>query len=209
MISLIVSEYNKVLPNDMDLLYKNKVKTYYMKFYYGHYLNDETKKILYKDLLKIKNDINKDDIVLYARSYGVFYKKCINEFKNFFDDKVLISTDTILRRLRELKAKNIFVITPYNQKRHELEIKWLNNNGFKTTGSIAMGKTGGDNIAKISHDMVIKANEIANNTDADTIYIACTILSTLPIIDKLKDKIPVVTASGSLIDIINEEKLKI
>ncbi len=209
MISLIVSEYNKVLPYDMDLLYKNKVKTYYMKFYYGHYLNDEAKKILYKDLLKIKNDINKDDIILYARSYGVFYKKCINEFKNFFDNKVLISTDTILRRLRELKAKNIFVITPYNQKRHELEIKWLNNNGFKTAGSIAMGKTGGDNIGKISHDMVIKANEIANNTDTDAIYIACTILSTLPIIDKLKNKIPVVTASGSLIDIINEENLKI
>ncbi len=208
MMSLIVSELNKVLPHDMNLFYPSKVKTFYMKFYPGHFLNGEARNRMYQDLQEIKNNINRDDLVIYARSYGVFYKKCINEFKNFFDNRILISTDTILTRLRELNAKNLFVITPYNQKRHDLEIKWLNNNGFKTTGSISMGKTGGDEIAKIGHDFTLKANEIANNSSADAIYIACTILSTLPILDKLKNKIPVVTASGSLIDIINEENLK-
>ena len=99
------------------------------------------------------------------------------------------------------------MITPYNQKRHSLEIKWLNSNGFRTAGSIALGRTGGDEIASIAHDTVLRANEIANDSNADAVYIACTILSTLPIMDKLKGKKPVVTASGSLIDVINEEHL--
>ena len=204
MMSLIVSELNKVLPHDMNLFYPSKVKTFYMKFYPGHFLNGEARNRMYQDLQEIKNNINRDDLVIYARSYGVFYKKCINEFKGFFDNRVLISTDTVLRRL---KAKNLFVITPYNQKRHSLEIKWLNNNGFRTVGSIAMDKTGRDEIARIYHDTVLMANEIANDSNADAVYIACTILSTLPIMNELKNKIPVVMASGSLIDVINEGRL--
>ena len=70
MISLIVSELNSVLPYDMDLLYNGKIKTFYMRFYPGHFLNDNAKNTMYRELSEIKNNIDASDTVLYARSYG-------------------------------------------------------------------------------------------------------------------------------------------
>ena len=74
MISLIVSEFNSVLPYDVNLLYKGKVKTFYMRFYPCHFLNDNAKNTMYRKLSEIKSNIDASDIVLYVRSYGVFIK---------------------------------------------------------------------------------------------------------------------------------------
>ncbi|NON61850.1 maleate cis-trans isomerase [Acidianus sp. RZ1] len=199
MISLIVSEENPNLPKDIKLVL-NDVATFNMKFYPGHGLRNDEKRRMYMELSTIKREVEKGDAIIYARSYGVFDKKGIDELKRFFSKPVIISTEAIIKRLRNLNAKELYVVTPYNQRRHDYEIKWLYNNGFRVVGSIALGRTGGPAIASTPSELVINAVRIAQESKANAIYVACTILSTIPFIDKLSGRLPVITAASALID---------
>ncbi len=199
MISLIVSEENPVLPNDIKLVF-DEVNIFYMKYYPGHGNSKEEMRRMYNELSQIKKEVEKGDAIIYARSYGVFYSDGIKKLKEFFFKPVVISTEAIIQKLKDLKAKNLYVITPYNQRRHDYEIKWLYGFGFKVVGSIALGRTGGPAIASTPHELVINATKVAHESSADAIYIACTILSTLPILDKLRGRLPVVTAASASVD---------
>lgn len=162
---------------------------------------------MYKELGKIEKQVEMGDVIFYTRSYGVFYRPGMERLKKFFSKPTLIATETIITRLRELNAKKLYVITPYNQRRHEDEIRWLRDWGFDIVGSISLGRTGGEAIASTPHDLVINATKIGHQSSADAIYIACTILSTLPILKELEGRLPVVTASSSLFEVAREKKL--
>lgn len=203
MISLILSEENPTLPNDIKLVF-NDVKVFYMKYYPGHGIRKDEQERMYKELSIIKNEVEKGDVIVYARSYGVFYRDGMNRLKKFFSKPVVISTEAIIDRLRELGAKKVYVVTPYNQRRHDYEIKWIQGFGFQVVGSIALGRTGGHAIASTPHELVINAVKVAQESYADAIYVSCTILSTLPILDKLSGKLPVVTAASSIVDKVKE-----
>jgi len=207
MISLIISEENPTLPRDVEALYPGKFKVFKMKYYPGHGIRKDEQERMYKELEKIKKQIEQENVIFYARSYGVFYRSGMERLKKFFSKPTLIATETIITRLRELDAKKLYVITPYNQRRHEYEIKWLRDWGFEVVGSIALGRTGGEAIASIPLQLVIEATRIAHTASADAIYIACTILSTLPILKELEGRLPVVTASSSLFEVAREKKL--
>ncbi|AWR93322.1 maleate cis-trans isomerase [Acidianus brierleyi] len=203
MISLIVSEENPVLPKDIKLVF-DQVNVFYMKYYPGHGNSRDEMQRMYNELSKIKKEAEKGDAIIYARSYGVFYSDGMKRLKNFFSKPVIISTEAIVQKLKDLKANNLYVITPYNQRRHDYEIKWLYGLGFKVVGSIALGRTGGPAIASTPHQLVIDATKVAQESSADAIYIACTILSTLPILDRLNGRIPVVTAASASVDKVKE-----
>ncbi|AWR97470.1 maleate cis-trans isomerase [Acidianus sulfidivorans JP7] len=209
MISLIVSEENPTLPKDILTVF-NDVKVFTMKYYPGHGIRRDEQVRMYNELSQIKREVEKADVILYARSYGVFDSKGMKKLKEFFSKPVVISTEAIIDKLRELKANNLYVVTPYNQRRHDYEIKWLYDLGFKVVGSIALGRTGGPAIASTPHELVINAVKVAQESSADAIYVACTILSTLPILDKLSGRLPVVTAASATVDkakeIINLKK---
>ncbi|BFH73746.1 maleate cis-trans isomerase [Sulfurisphaera javensis] len=207
MISLIVSEENPTLPRDVNELYPGKFRVFTMKYYPGHGIRKDELDRMFKELEKIKKQIEQGDVIFYARSYGVFYRPGMERMKKFFSKPVLIATETIITRLRELNAKKLYVITPYNQRRHEYEIKWLRDWGFDIVGSISLGRTGGEAIASTPHELLIEASKIAHQSSADAIYIACTILSTLPILKELEGRLPVVTASSSLFEVAREKKL--
>jgi maleate isomerase len=113
MISLILSEENPTLPNHIKLVF-NDVKVFYMKYYPGHGIRKDEQERMYKELSLIKNEVEKGDVIVYARSYGVFYRDGMNRLKKFFSKPVVISTEAIIDRLRELGAKKVYVVTPYN-----------------------------------------------------------------------------------------------
>jgi len=207
MISLIISEENPTLPKDVEAVYPGKFKIFIMKFYPGHGIRRDEQERMYKELEKMKRQIEQNEAIFYARSYGVFYRQGMERLRKFFSKPTLVATETIITRLRELNAKKLYVITPYNQWRHDYEIKWLRDWGFEITGSISLGRTGGEAIASTPHELVIEATRIAHQSSADAIYIACTILSTLPILKELEGRLPVVTASGSLFEVAREKKL--
>jgi maleate isomerase len=99
------------------------------------------------------------------------------------------------------------LVTPYNQRRHDYEIKWLKDFGFEAIGSIALGRTGGKEIASTPHELTLQAVKVAQQSSADAIYIACTILSTLPILQEMEGRLPVISASGAMFEVAREKEL--
>lgn len=176
-----------------------------MNYVPGRGESEKERRNAFKELSVYKKEIEKADVILYARQYGVFSKKGWQEFKKFFNKPVIIATEAIINQLRKIGASKIFVLTPYNQYRHDYEIKWLRGFNFKVIGSIALGRTGGKMIATTLHELVIEATRIAQeNPEAEAIYIACTILSTIPILHELQGKKPVITASSALLEEMKE-----
>ncbi|BCU71038.1 maleate cis-trans isomerase [Stygiolobus caldivivus] len=207
LISLVISEENPTLPRDMETLYPGKFRTFTMKFYPGHGIRRDEVERMYKELSQIKHEVEKGDVIFYARSYGVFYKNQWEKMRRFFSKPLVIATEAIIDRLRELNAKKIYLVTPYNQRRHDYEIKWLKDMGFEVIGSVALGRTGGPAIASTPHELTLQAVNVAQQSSADAIYVACTILSTLPILEKMKGRLPVITASGAMFEIAREKEL--
>lgn len=196
-ISLILSEENKNLERDLKLFY-NDVNAFYMKYYPGHGESPEEKKRMYAELSRVRSKIEEGDVIIYARSYGVFRKRDWKEMHNFFSKPVVIATEEIIKRLKD---KKVFLVSPYNQYRHDYEVKWLRGFGIKVVGSVALGRTGGYLISTTPHELVEEAVKIGHrNPEAEIIYVACTILSTLPILDRLKGEKPVITASSVLVE---------
>ncbi len=199
-VSLVISSENTTLERDLKAVLSD-VGVFYMKYVPGHGESERERRRAMEELSRFKHEIEKADAVVYARSYGVFSRKGWDELSRFFSIPTVISTKAIIDSLKRRGSKNVFLVTPYNQFRHDYEVKWLREFGFKVTGSIALGRTGGPAIASTPHELVINAVKIGHaNPDADSIYVACTILSTIPILDKLKGDKPVVTAASAILE---------
>lgn len=206
-VSLIISEENPTLPRDVNYLYPGRFKIFNMKFYPGHGIRKDEMERMYKELSQIKHEVERSDVIFYARSYGVFFKNQWERMRKFFSKPTIIATEAIITRLRELEAKKIYLVTPYNQRRHDYEIKWLKDFGFEVIGSIALGRTGGKEIASIPHELTLQAVKVAQQSSADAVYVACTILSTLPILKEMEGRLPVITASGAMFEVAREKEL--
>lgn len=199
-VSLIISSENSVLENDIKNVL-NHVKVFYMKYVPGHGESERERRKAFDELSGMKGEIEDADAIIYARSYGVFSKRGWEEFRKFFSIPLVISTEAIIKTLKRHDTRNVFLVTPYNQFRHDFEVKWLRDLKFKVVGSVALGRTGGPAIASTPHDLVIDAVSIGHrNPEADSIYVACTILSTIPILDKLKGEKPVITAASAILE---------
>ncbi|MUN29368.1 maleate cis-trans isomerase [Sulfuracidifex metallicus] len=199
-VSLIISSENTTLEKDLKMVLSD-LRTFYMKYVPGHGESERERRKAFEELSKMKHDIEDADVIIYARSYGVFSKRGWNEFKKFFSVPVVISTESIINTLKRKGSQNVFLVTPYNQFRHDYEVKWLRDFGFKVIGSIAMGRTGGPAIASTPYQLVQDSVSIGHrNQEVDSIYVACTILSTIPILDKLKGEKPVITAASAILE---------
>ncbi|ABP95416.1 MULTISPECIES: maleate cis-trans isomerase [Metallosphaera] len=194
-ISLIISEENKALERDISRLID--VNAFYMRYYPGHGETPKERRRMFQELSKMKAEIEKADLIIYARSYGVFSSEGWKLLHSFFSKPVIISTEEIAKRVRE---KRVFLVSPYNQYRHDYEVKWLREFS-KVVGSVALGRTGGDAISSTPPHLVESSVKIGHeNPEAEIVYVACTILSTLPYLDRLKGGKPVITASSVLIE---------
>ncbi|MCG3109138.1 hypothetical protein L3N51_01428 [Metallosphaera sp. J1] len=195
-ISLILSEENKTLERDLSALMD--VRAFYMKFYPGHGETHKERERMFRELSEIKGEVEKGDLILYARSYGVFSPHGWKLLHRFFSKPVLIATEEIVK---QVSGKSIFLVSPYNQYRHDYEVKWLRGFNTRVVGSVALGRTGGEAISSTPPHLVEGAVKIGHeNPEAEMIYVACTILSTLPYLHRLKGEKPVITASSVLVE---------
>jgi maleate isomerase len=103
--SLIISEENPTLPRDVNYLYPGRFNIFIMKFYPGHGIRKDEMGRMYKELSQIKHEVEKSDVIVYARSYGVFFKNQWERMRKFFSKPTIIATEAIITRLRELEAK--------------------------------------------------------------------------------------------------------
>ncbi len=195
-LNLIVSSENHNLVTYM----KNKFNAniFYQEFVPGHGESNSEMKSNYSNLLSINSAIPKGSKIMYARSYSAFSKKGWNYIKESLKgNEVSISTESIINSLTKIKAHKVFLISPYNQKRHDYEIKWLAGFHFDTIGSIALGRIGGKEITEVTKQTILDSIKIGEKSSADAIYVACTLL---PVMEpkEIESQIPVIIPVNSM-----------
>lgn len=105
----------------------------------------------------------------------------------------------VIRALRALEAKRIFMITPYPEEINLAEVAFLRRYGIETASYQSFNCSSAYPIAAVDSDeivaLVIKYVEAIGRTDA--LFISCTNLLTLGIIPVLEDTlgVPVVTSN--------------
>lgn len=185
-----------------------EVKKYIMNFVSGHGFESEELDIIKKQMIEASNDLKNCDAIMYARSYGAFYEEQIQYIRSFFSVPVIFSTESIINHIKR-RGKKVYTITPYNQERHELEIKWLLEYKITSVASMSLGRDN-DYLKYIKVEDLNAAINIANHSiGADSIYIACTFMPGISGAElfKINSAKPVISANGSMLDELLKLKL--
>lgn len=155
------------------------------------------------------------DIVIFGCTSGSFVKgskydiTITNKIKKFLGKKPAITTSTaVIRALKVLKSKRIAVATPYPKEINQKEKLFLEENGFVVTNIKGLGFSERKEVYPLTTSPVsiiglqepYVAYKLAidvNTNDSDCIFISCTNLRSIEIIEKLEKDLgkPVISSS--------------
>lgn len=109
----------------------------------------------------------------------------------------IATANAVLRAMRKLGLRKISVATPYIEELNERERRFLELNGIKVLKIVGLGLKDNVEIGRVKSETVQKLALKANVHDADGIFISCTNLRTINIIEKLEREIgkPVISSN--------------
>lgn len=111
------------------------------------------------------------------------------------------SADSVLAALKALGAKTVALATPYMPYINDVEIGFLEEEGISVCASLGLGlgETEGERFAirKVPPEAVFRMVREVDRPEADAIFISCTSLATLRLIDRIEEQTgkPVVTSN--------------
>jgi len=94
----------------------------------------------------------------------------------------------VIKALKSLKIKKIAVATPYIDEINRLERQFLALNGFEIIDFKGLGLSSNLEIGRVNRKTLLKLVLSLNYKDADGIFISCTNLPTIDIIEELEAK---------------------
>ena len=110
--------------------------------------------------------------------------------------KVINTSQSSVEALKAVNAKNIVIATPYTKEINAAAIDYFTQQGFGVLQDTALGFDDDHEIAAIALEDVYQQARNTDLADADAVFISCTNLKTLPVIETLEAdlKKPVISA---------------
>ena len=98
-------------------------------------------------------------------------------------------------------VKKIAIFTPYSKKLNDEVVSYFGNEGFEITSNSYLDIKADYDIGKVKQDFLYDTLSQIEMNDADALFISCTALPVLNIIDKLEKKLnkPVLSSNQALI----------
>lgn len=180
-----------------------------------------------EDLLKMNENVKRAslelktaevNIIAYGCTSGSFVKglnfdrRLIEDIEGETGIKATTTSTAVVNALKELNVKKIAVGTPYSDEINERAKEFLEGNGFRVTNSMGLNVVPDVDIGKQEPYVAYNLGKRVNTDDADCVFLSCTDLRTIEIIDALEKKLkkPVVSANqATLWHILKLEKLGI
>jgi len=108
---------------------------------------------------------------------------------------------TIENNLKKLNIKKIYLFTPYSKKLNDEVMDYFKNEGFEITSNSYFDIESDIDIGKVDQNYLYEVLSKIDLKDADALFVSCTALPVLPIIDKLEKKLnkPVLSSNQALI----------
>ena len=184
----IEKDFNNIIyGRDIDL-YVNRIHCY-------NPLTNETLVKMAEDITKVTEDILPDqkmDCVAYGCTSGTVaagydkIKKKINLAKP--EAKVTTPITATIKALKKLDINKISIFTPYTKKINDSITSYLNKENIIINSLTYFNIDSDLDIGKVDENYLFDVLSKINLEDSDALFVSCTALPVLSIIDKLEKK---------------------
>ena len=194
---MIEKDFINVIKNkDIDF-FVNRIECY----------NPLTKENLIKmseKVTEVTNDILPDqeiDCVVYACTSGTIaagYESIEKKVKLAKPEaKVTTPSTAAIKALKKLDIKRLCIFTPYSKKLNDEVVEHFKKQGFDITSNSYFDIQSDYDIGKVDQNYLYDVLSEIDLKDADALFISCTALPALPIIDKLEKKLNKIVLSSN------------
>lgn len=127
-----------------------------------------------------------------------FDRELVNRMEGATGVRATTTSTALLASLSALGAKRIAVATPYVDELNDLEARFLDAQGFEVAALGGLGIDSDPEIARVPYartrELVLET--VARAQDADAVFISCTNLPTLALLDALEQELgrPVISS---------------
>ena len=94
-----------------------------------------------------------------------------------------------IKALKKLNIKKISLFTPYSKKLNDEVLDYFKTEGFEITSNSYFDIEADYDIGKVDQDYLYEVLSKINLNGAEALFVSCTALPVLPIIDKLEKKL--------------------
>ena len=183
---------------DLDLdFFVNRIHCYFP-------LTSENLIKMSSTVTEISEDIlpnEKLDCVVYGCTSGTIaagyetIKKKINLAKP--EAKVTTPSTAAVNALRKMKINNIAIFTPYSKPLNDEVVDYFESENFKITSNAYFDISNDLDIGKVDENYLYETLLNMDLGNADALFISCTALPALPIIEKLEKKLNKIVLSSN------------
>ena len=147
----------------------------------------------------------KIDCVVYACTSGTIaagYNSIEKKVKIAKPEaKVTTPSTAAIKALKKLKIQKLSIFTPYSKRLNDEVVEYFKKENFEVTSNSYFDIEADINIGKVDQNYLYEVLSKIDLKDADALFVSCTALPVLPIIDKLEKKLnkPVLSSNQALI----------
>ena len=143
----------------------------------------------------------KIDCVVYGCTSGTIaagYKSIEKKIKLAKPEaKVTTPSTAAIKALKKLNIKNISVFTPYSKKLNDDVVEYFKKENFNVTSNSYFDIESDFDIGKVDQNYLYNVLSKVELNGADALFVSCTALPVLQIIDKLEKKLNKVVLSSN------------
>ena len=147
----------------------------------------------------------KIDCVVYACTSGTIaagYNSIEKKVKIAKPEaKVTTPSTAAIKALKKLKIQKLSIFTPYSKRLNDEVVEYFKKENFEVTSNSYFDIESDINIGKVDQNYLYEVLSKIDLKDADALFVSCTALPVLPIIEKLEKKLnkPVLSSNQALI----------
>ena len=208
---MIEKDFIKIIKDKKVDLFVNRIECF----------NPLTKENLIKMSEKV-TEVTKDilpnekiDCVAYGCTSGTIaagYEAIQKKIKNAKPEAIVITPSTAsIKALKRLNIKKIAIFTPYSKKLNDEVLDFFKNENFQIKANSYFNIESDIDIGKVDPNYLYEVLSKMDLNGAEALFVSCTALPALSIIDKLEKKlnITVLSSNQTLIwDTLNSIKNK-
>ena len=193
----IEKDFNNVIYGREIDLYVNRIHCY-------NPLTNETLVKMADDITDVTKDILPDqkiDCVAYGCTSGTIaagydtIKSKINLAKP--DAKVTTPITSTIKALKKLNIKKISIFTPYTKKINDSVINYFKKENISVNSLTYFDIASDLDIGKVDEDHLFEVLSKIDLKDSDALFVSCTALPVLSIINKLEKKLNKIVLSSN------------
>ena len=193
----IEKDFNDVIKNmDIDL-FVNRIHCYFP-------LTSENLIKMSNTVTEVSKDIlpnEKLDCVVYGCTSGTIaagYNSIEQKVKAAKPmAEVTTPSTAAIKALKKLNIRKLCLFTPYSKKLNDDVVEYFNSEGFEITSNSYFDIEADYDIGKVDQNYLYDVLSKIDLNGADALFVSCTALPVLPIIDKLEKKLNTIVLSSN------------